>query len=344
MADPIQKPVKDIVVHRSTILRDLIREFDEQDALKFNYNIRVIGNNGELEKGEGNGVLREVLSIFWQNFFTSLALGASEKVPCIRHDFQKKGWEAVARILVYGYTSTTYLPPSLSVAFIASCIFGEEQVSNDFLVKSFKLFVSEDEKQAIDIRLNGGPEFDSSNEDILEFLSSYKCFKTPTTENINAIIFELAHQEIIQKPRYIANCWVPIVKRLQVFEPFQSIDNLETLFNEKKVTNKKLVKLLSASPVTDAERESLEHLKRFIKNLKEDGLSAFLQFTTGSNCITCEHIEVTFTNLDGFARRPIAHTCAPMLELPTTYISFNELSEEFTSILREISSWEFNIV
>lgn len=342
MADPMEKPVKDIIVHRSTILRDLIKEFGEEDALKFNFNIRVIGNNGE--KGEGNGVLREVLSIFWQNVFTSLALGAKEKVPCIRHDFQKKGWEAVARLLVYGYTSTTYLPPSLSVAFIALCIFGEEQMSNDFLVKSFKLFVSEDEKVAIDICLNGGPEFDNSNDDILEFLSSYKCFQNPTKENIKAIIFELAHQEIIQKPRYIANCWAPIVKGLQVFKPFQSIDDLENIFNEKKVTNKKLVKLLSGSPVTDAERESFEHLKRFIKNLKEDGLSAFLQFTTGSNCITCEHIEVTFTSLDGFARRPIAHTCTPLLELPTTYKSFNELSEEFTSILRETSSWEFNIV
>ena len=66
-----------------------------------------------------------------------------------------------------------------------------------------------------------------------------------------------------------------------------------------------------------------------LSNLK-DGLSAFLQFTTGSKAIVCEIIGVTFTSLDGLARRPIAHTCTPV-ELPTTYKSY-ELSEEFTSI------------
>ena len=96
-----------------------------------------------------------------------------------------------------------------------------------------------------------------------------------------------------------------------------------------KQTLKKVIKLLSANPMNDAERESFEHLKRFVKNLKEDGLSAFLQFTTGSNAIVCESIGVTFTSLDGLERRPIAHTCTPVLELPTTYKSYNELSEEF---------------
>ena len=340
----MEKPVKDIIVHRSTILQDLINWFDEEDALKCSYNIRVVGSNGELEKGEGSGVLREVLSIFWQHFFTSLAIGAKEKVPCVRHDFQKKSWEAIARILVYGHTTAGYLPLSLSVAVLASCILGEEQVHNDFLIQSFKLFVSEDEKQATEMCLNAGPDFNSSDDDILDFLSSYKCFRNPTKENVKDIISELAHQEIIQKPKYIANSWAPVLMDLKLLKPFQSIDELQNLFHEKKITHKKLVKLLSCNPVTEAERASFEHLKRFIKNLKEDDLSTFLQFTTGSDCVICENIEVTFTSLDGFARRPIAHTLTPLLELPTTYKSFNELSEEFTSILREISSWEFNIV
>ena len=33
-------------------------------------------------------------------FFISAAVGASEKVPTIRHDFQSGEWEAIARILV----------------------------------------------------------------------------------------------------------------------------------------------------------------------------------------------------------------------------------------------------
>ena len=83
---------------------------------------------------------------------------------------------------------------------------------------------------------------------------------------------ELAHQQLIQKPRYIAHCWAPIIKILQQFKKFQSIYNLENLYEEKKANAKKVIKLLSANPVNDAERESFEHLKRFVKNLKEDGL------------------------------------------------------------------------
>ena len=40
-----------------------------------------------------------------------------------------------------------------------------------------------------------------------------------------------------------------------------------------------------------------------------------------------------FTSMDGFAHRPIVHTCNPLLELPCTYKSFNELAEEFTALL-----------
>lgn len=45
-------------------------------------------------------------------------------------------------------------------------------MSSNVLLDSFKLFVSEDEKEATDVCLKG--EFDSNNEDILEFLSANK--------------------------------------------------------------------------------------------------------------------------------------------------------------------------
>ena len=37
--------------------------------------------------------------------------------------------------------------------------------------------------------------------------------------------------------------------------------------------------------------------------------------------------------MEGLATRPIAHTCAPMLELPNWYQNFCELQEEFISVL-----------
>ena len=62
------------------------------------------------------------------------------------------------------------------------------------------------------------------------------------------------------------------------------------------------------------------------------------------NSANFDSLEVTFVNVDGLSRRPIAHTCTPSLVLPSTYQSFNELSEEFSSLLREKGFWEFDIV
>lgn len=60
--------------------------------------------------------------------------------------------------------------------------------------------------------------------------------------------------------------------------------------------------------------------------------------------LSCNSIDVTFTKMEGATRRPIVHTCAPALELSSTYQSFNELLEEFSSLLSERDSWYFNIV
>ena len=172
----IDKSVKDILVHRTNVMKDLIKEFKNKEILNnYNLNVRLVASNGALEKGEGIGVTMEVLSLFWQSFFTSLAVGAKEKVLSIRHDFQNNDWGAIARVLLYGYVSTKYFPLNLSVAFVALCILVEEKLSNDLLLDSFKLYVSADEKKVIDACMNG--HFDNNDEDTKDFLSSYKCFR-----------------------------------------------------------------------------------------------------------------------------------------------------------------------
>ena len=83
---------------------------------------KVIDEHRQLEEGEGVGVTRDVIATF-----ASASLGDKEKVPCIRHDFQKSEWQAIARILVYGYKVAAYFPVSLSNAVLASCLFGEHR-------------------------------------------------------------------------------------------------------------------------------------------------------------------------------------------------------------------------
>ena len=125
-------------------------------------------------------------------------------------------------------------------------------------------------------------DFDFGDGDLLDLLGSFKCYKSPTKDNIFALLHELAHQEIVQKPRYIVDCRAPIVNSMKVYTPFQTMEDLKTFYDAKKPSSKKSISLLSASPEPGAEQSSFEHFKRFVKSLNGNDLGSLLQFLTGT--------------------------------------------------------------
>ena len=280
-------------------------------------------------------------SVCLRSLFAATSIGDREKVPCIRHDFQKSEWMAIARALVFGFKKVDYFPIGLSKAFVGSCLFGEESIDVDYLLSSFRLYVSGEEREAFDRILRG--TFKNDDDEILDFLGNYKTFKMPTKENVHGILAELAHQELIQRPRYIAQCWAPVLSQLKDHVEFSSCESLAKFYQENMPTAKKVVKIIESRPTNDAETQCLDFLRKFIRSLDTPALGTFLKFTTGSDILP-QRLEVSFTSMDGLARRPIAHTCGPLLELPKTYRSYSELAEELTSLLREHGAWGFNIV
>ena len=337
-----ERPLKPVTVHRALLKGEMIDIFRDPSILEYEVDFTIIGHTGIEEEGKGSGVLREVLTSVWHECFSSLTVGALQKVPSVRRDYQKGEWEAIGRLIVYGYSFAKYFPIALSPAFVASVFFGEESLTPEFLIESFKSYVSQDESKVLEKAL--GNDFDPKDEDLLDLLSNFNCYKSPAKTNIFNIVHELAHQELVQKPRYIVDCLAPIINRMRVYTPFQTMEDLQKLYNEKKPTAKRVINLLSANPTPGAEQNSLEHFKRFVKSLNGNDLGGLLQFLTGSNIILSETVPVTFTALGGKSRRPIVHTCGPSLELPSTYQCYNELGEEFTAILNAKDSWSFNII
>jgi hypothetical protein len=321
----------------------MIDLFMDPSVLNCMLNITVKGGNGNPEAGRGVGVLRDILTHFWQECFTTLTIGGTEKTPHIRHDMQKPQWQAIARVIVYGYKIANYFPLQLSKLFILCCLFGEESIDKDTLLKAFKCFVAEGDRKIIDMLLS--KDFDPGDEDVIDFLSMMNSHKIPTPDNVESLIDELAHQELIQKPRYITACWAPILKSLQSGSgsTFQTPAGVAHLYDTKRPTAKKVNKLFKANISSDVEKQSLDHLKRYVKSLEGRALERFLHFISGSDVLSCKEIEVTFTSLSGFQRRPVVHTCGPMLELPTTYECFTDLASEFTSMMREDQAWAFDI-
>ena len=70
-----------------------------------------------------------------------------------------------------------------------------------------------------------------------------------------------------------------------------------------------------------------------VGNMHKEDLRRFMRFVTGCCVCIAKQIKIVFNGLSGLARQPIAHTCDFTLELPTSYINFEDFRDEFMSIL-----------
>lgn len=137
--------------------------------------------------------------------------------------------------------------------------------------------------------------------------------------------FKLAHQELIQKPRYITNCWVLILKLFESgsYWTFKTTAGVAKPYEKKHPTAKMVNKLFHANIFSDAKRQRIRLLKRYVKSLER-----FLHFLTGSDVLACKSIEVVFISFNSLQRRPIVHPSRPSLHLPSPYKCFTDLVDE----------------
>lgn len=83
-------PQKECVVHRGQVKSDIISIFDSNDVFTPHMLFKIISFMGNMENGVGIGVTREIITMFFDEFFSSCCIGSEEKVPCLRHDMQEK--------------------------------------------------------------------------------------------------------------------------------------------------------------------------------------------------------------------------------------------------------------
>lgn len=194
-----------IHLHRVNIKKELITFFEDSGIVNKFLKIKMINDHGYDEKGEGCGVVRDAFSLFWQDSYVSLMLGEEERVPCIRHDMGKQHWQAVARIFVKGFLQAGYFPIQISQVFLTSLMFGEDAITNDMYLQSFKRYVSRAEADIIEKVIERKLSLD--DDDFVDFLSAFDCKKVVNEANITEILIELAHKELVQKPSYVGDCW-----------------------------------------------------------------------------------------------------------------------------------------
>lgn len=310
------------------ICQEMIAIFKDPGILGTPIKVHFIGEVG----ADAQGVSREAYSAFWNEFFLKSTCGETERVPVIFPEFGMDEWQAVGRILLKGYTDVGVFPLQLSYAFTVAVILSEFSVTPEILLESFRLYLSESDRTVIDSALRGESLDDDSKDDFMDLLSRVDCHSIPDPDVVRPVILAIAHKELIQEPKY-ANDNIASTAREGLRLLLPDTKAIRSMYEAKKPTARKVVKLLDAEPQDREQSSSLGYLKQFIKGLDDSMLRKFLRHFTGAEVICTPSIKVSFNKMRGFGRAPQAHTCGPMMELPSTYSSYTDLRSEFVSIL-----------
>lgn len=113
------------------------------------------------------------------------------------------------------------------------------------------------------------------------------------------------------------------------------VGKLEDVYEESKVTNKKVLNLfVFPDDMTKAEKETCDALKRYVKTCSTEKLKMLLRFCTGSDIIIGKKITLRITPpMTDFSLCPVAHTCGCVLELSRSYDNFLLLREHLENVL-----------
>ncbi|CAG2196679.1 unnamed protein product [Mytilus edulis] len=174
---------KIIRIHRASALMDMIIHFKDPNITTVDIDAIMVLDNGKEEAGEGDGVFRDCITQFWDEFYEQSTEGRIFKVPVLRHDFQKEEWKAVSRIIRKGFEVSGYWPISIMPAIFEECIHGSIESS---LIELFSDYLPEMESQIVKKAISNFNDVDQ--DDFLEFLDSHSCRKLVNSENVLPII------------------------------------------------------------------------------------------------------------------------------------------------------------
>ncbi|XP_036445584.1 uncharacterized protein LOC118821195 isoform X1 [Colossoma macropomum] len=325
-----------VEVRRGNCLSDMMGAFTDPTIMDKEVSIHMKLPNGGLEVGVGSGVFRDCLSEFWSEFYNRCTLGSDVKAPFLRHEFQVTEWQAIARVLLKGWIAEKYFPIHLPLPFLEETLYGTIFSS---VSKAFMLYISKHDREVLQHALNN---FESVDQDsLLDILDSYECHRMPTEENLGPLLTQLGHKALIQMPKFVIDCWRPVLKDLaKTISP----QKLTEIIEERVPSPKKVNALLKFPEDMNVQQNTVaRHLKRYIRELDDSILQRFLRFCTGADVIFGKHITVQFIEKKDFECRPRANMCGCLLLLPIRYQNYPDLRGGFNAVLNN-SVWIMDIM
>jgi hypothetical protein len=346
LGDLISMEQRHVVVTRTNIIEDLLLMYRDETILNCKLHVEFTGEPGD----DFGGLTKEMFTVFWNEVTRQLFTGEHCVIPVSPlHRIKPDAWKFVSlgRILSHTMALTGNIPPNLSPAFLVSLIFSSD-VNEQCLLEDFLQFVTDREQKLLCKAMADFNGLSTNEMDrLVSFFQAHRYLDIPRVGQIRNQLLTIAEQVMVQVP-------APLCKQIRrgiperhmdVFWAQLSIDHIRHLLLKQRPTPDKVADVIvsSVENINDAEETTLYYFKEFVGTLNQDLLVDFLLFSTGSIHQPTE-IKVAFNGLCGAQRRPCVHTCSNLVELPTTYISYQEFRREFTLVLTSPESYEYSTV
>ena len=328
-------------VDRAMIFESVVEVF-KKDGVEDEFPLRVMFKG---ERGiDVGGVYRDMLSAFWKDAFVKMFDGGCLLSPVVHPDTDLSILPVIGKIVSHGYLSSSFLPVKMAFPGLASLLLQTNEVSEEILLTTFTNMVSVVEAVTLSQAFTEVEFSEDLQMRIASILGRFGCRQLPTAKNVRQLVIQVARFEFITKPMatlQAMSAGIPLSHR--EFWRKVSVQQLYDIYLASAASPGKVLQLLNRVESQDEnEQRVFRYLTLYVANMKTNEAQQFLRFVTGSSVASTEGIQVSFNNLDGVARRPIAHTCSSSLILPTAYDSYDEFKKEFRAVLSGEESWRID--
>ncbi|XP_052809262.1 uncharacterized protein LOC128237720 [Mya arenaria] len=317
-----------IQVRRSSLISDLLAHFENDDER--HVHVEVIGEQAV----DNMGVFRDVLTDFWTDVIGRYFEGDVEAVPVVSPSVTENMWRAIGNVFVRGFLQAGYLPLQFSVASIARSLFGD--VSLEMLMQSWLATLGGYKRKLMTRMLAGGFTHDDKD-DLVDVFDRYHVKEMPNAGNVRRLAQRCASVMCVEQALYP----LTIMRLERLRSSFDSIESLTNTLRSLRPDGRKIAAMITAEIANPQQKRVVQFLRQFIKSAYDQLLRNFLRFCSGSDVVNFSNIYINFVHLRGLARRVVAHTCSVTLDLPTSYNSYNEFSNELQQQLNS-DFWEMD--
>jgi len=335
------------MINRNDVYQDVLQLFDSDQVMR-EYPLRIMFK-GELAVDTG-GVCRDMFSAFWEVAYTNCCDGDSLLVPLVHPGSDCDIFSKIGRILSHGYLQCGFLPLRIAFPTLASMLLGTNiSIPDSLLVSTFIDALNTHEQGLLRKGLNAkGPVFSEDLQTkLVAIISRFGGRQVPTPLNLKNLVIQLAKYQFQSKPMIAtvaAHSGIPDFER--PFWESRGVGGVHSIYMSLVATSAKVLAMIEEPDGMNAsENRIFTYLTQMVGDMKPQELATFLRFLSGSSVCLGKKVTITFNNLCGLSRRPIAHTCDCTLELSVSYVSYVEFTNEFRTILGDTEfTWSMNAI